>query len=163
LPPGLKAFCVGKKTLRTAEDMLEVEPILAVKNSETLVANLKESVPLGITFLYSCGSYRLNTLPQGLREAGFVVKEYVVYKTELTPHKTFRDYNVILFFSPSAVESYFSVNHWDRKTVAVSIGHSTSEALTKAGVETILIADEPNELSMLVKLHDYVKNGFIII
>jgi uroporphyrinogen-III synthase len=158
LPPGLKAFCVGKKTLRSAEDMLEVEPILAEKNSETLVTTLKETVPLGITFLYCCGSKRLDTLPLGLKAAGFVVKEYIVYKTELTPHKTFRDYNVILFFSPSAVVSYFGVNNWDKEMVAVSIGHTTSEALKKAGVGTILIADEPNELAMLGKLHDFLKN-----
>jgi len=158
LPPGLKAFCVGEKTLRTAKDLLEVEPILAVKNSESLVTTLKETVPLGITFLYCCGSNRLNTVPHGLKAAGFSVKEYIVYETELTPRKTFRDYNVILFFSPSAVESYFRVNNWDKKMVAVSIGHTTSVALTKAGVETILIADEPNELSMLGKLHDFLMN-----
>jgi uroporphyrinogen-III synthase len=100
----------------------------------------------------------LDTLPHGLKAAGFAVKEYIVYKTELTPRKIFRDYNVILFFSPSAVESYFSVNNWDKKMVAVSIGHTTSVALTKAGVETILIADEPNELSMLGKLQHFLNN-----
>ena len=158
LPPGLKAICVGEKTLRAAENMLGVKPMLAVKNSQTLLSNMKETIPSGITFLYCCGGNRLNTLPLGLKAVGFAVKEFVVYETQLTPHTTLKDYNAILFFSPSAVESYFSVNQWDKNRVAVSIGHTTSEALTKAGVERILIADEPNEIAMLSKLHDFIKN-----
>jgi uroporphyrinogen-III synthase len=47
------------------------------------------------------------------------------------------------------------VNFWDRKVVAVSIGRTTAEALKKAGVENILLADEPDEFAMLAKLHDY--------
>jgi uroporphyrinogen-III synthase len=50
------------------------------------------------------------------------------------------------------------VNNWDKKMVAVCIGHTTSEALTKAGVETVLIAEEPNEISMLGKLQHFLYN-----
>ncbi len=157
MPPGVHTVCVGEKTLHAAADFLEVLPVLVEKSSETLVSKLKETIPSGTTFIYCCGNKRLDTLPNGLIAAGFSVKEYIVYKTELTPHHTFRDYNAILFFSPSAVESYFSVNKWDSKRVAVSIGHTTSAALKNAGVEIILIADEPNEIAMLTTLRDYLQ------
>jgi uroporphyrinogen-III synthase len=95
-------------------------------------------------------------LPAGLLAAGFDVKEFVVYETVSTPHKINREYGSILFFSPSAVDSFFSVNQWNSKLVAVSIGHTTSEALKNAGVENILVANEPNELSMLARLQEYL-------
>jgi len=157
LPVGLNAVCVGKKTSDTAAEWLSVEPIHFEKNSEALLKKLKEHFPVGNSFSFFCGNKRLDTLPHGLREAGFAVGEYLVYKTELTPHKTIREYEAVLFFSPSAVESYFMVNFWDRKMVAVSIGRTTFEALKKAGVQTILLADEPNESAMLAKLHEYLK------
>jgi uroporphyrinogen-III synthase len=160
IPAGLKAVCVGNKTSDTAAEWLDVEPILSEKNSEALLNKLKERFPVGTSFFFFCGSKRLDTLPDGLREAGFGVEEYLVYKTELTPHKIIREYEAVLFFSPSAVESFFMVNFWERKMVAVSIGRTTFEKLKMAGVETILLADEPNERAMLAKLDEYLKDRF---
>ncbi len=158
LPPGLRAYVVGEKTLHKAKDLLKVEPIYAARNSQALLSTIGEMEPSEFSVLYCCGNNRLNTLPAGLKQAGYTVKEYIVYKTAPTPHITIRDYNAVLFFSPSGVESYFSVNSWNDKMVAVSIGHTTADALKNAGVKIILVADEPNELSMVCKLYDYLKD-----
>jgi uroporphyrinogen-III synthase len=159
MSPGLKAVCVGEKTLSKAVEWLEVEPIFAAKNSEALLGKLRESFSADTQFTFFCGNRRMDTLPAGLMAAGFSVKEFVIYETILTPHSIIREYAAVLFFSPSAVESFFKVNIWDRKMVAVSIGLTTAEALKKAGVENILLADEPDELAMLTKLHDFLMDG----
>jgi uroporphyrinogen-III synthase len=156
MPLGLKAVSVGEKALNTAVELLGVEALFAEKNSEVLLHKLKAAFSFGTSFIFFCGNKRLDNLPLGLLEAGFAVEEFVVYETVLTPHKINREYDIFLFFSPSAVESFFRVNNWNAKNVAVSIGHTTSDALKKAAVENILVAKEPNELSMLFKLQEYL-------
>jgi uroporphyrinogen-III synthase len=155
MPKGLKAVCVGEKTVKTAVDCLGIEAILVEKSSTELLAALLLSFSVGTTFHFFCGNKRLDTLPKGLSSSGFEVKEYLIYHTVPTPHKIFRNYDAILFFSPSAVESFFLVNEWRTGTVAVSIGLTTSQTLRKSGVENTLVAAEQNETAMMAAMHQY--------
>ncbi len=158
MPPGIKTVTVGEKALLKAVECFEAEPVFTEKNSQLLLSRLKETFTQNTSFLFFCGNHRLDTLPLGLRDAGFVVEEYIVYRTELTPHKTVRDYACILFFSPSAVQSYFTVNNWNTGMVAVSIGPTTTHSLKQAGVGHILEGREPNEMAMLERLQEYLSN-----
>lgn len=76
------------------------------KNAETL-ANLiikQENNLQKIHFF--CGNLRQDILPKILLKKKFQLLEHQVYKTKLTPIKLHRKFDKILFFSPSAVESY---------------------------------------------------------
>jgi uroporphyrinogen-III synthase len=54
---------------------------------------------------------RKETLPQALKEGGIKFNEIEVYQTALAPLKyLIENFDAIMFFSPSAVESYLSNN-----------------------------------------------------
>ena len=67
--------------------------------------------------------------------------EIEVYQTVLTSHKIDTRHNSVLFFSPSAVESYLKENEISNKT-CFCIGYTTAETL-KEKTENIIIASQP--------------------
>lgn len=89
-------------------------------------------------FIFYCGNKRLDTIPTLLRNAGKIVHEIIVYETILTPEQVQICYNGILFFSPSAVESFFSINSISEQTTFFSIGNTTSQALKQYTNNTII-------------------------
>ena len=67
--------------------------------------------------IFFCGNLRRNDLPDALRQKGITVREITVYQTSLTPVTIEKEYDAVLFFSPSAAESFFSKNSLPAKTV----------------------------------------------
>ena len=61
-------------------------------------------------FTFFCGNLRRDTLPYLLKKAQIPVIEVEVYKTTLNPKKFDQQFDAVLFFSPSGVESFFSKN-----------------------------------------------------
>jgi len=159
LPAGLRAVCVGEKTGKVAAEWLGIECVWTEKDASALLNTVRDVVKEGTSFLFLCSNKHLDILPSGIKAAGFPFKEYIIYETQLTPHKLAKTYDAILFFSPSAVESYFLVNNWNQEMVAVSIGHTTSAALQHAGVQKLIIANHPSESSMMEALQFYLKDG----
>lgn len=78
---------------------------------------------------FFCGEKRTGTLREQLTAKGVTVHEIVVYETVLTPQTIHTPYQGILFFSPSAVESFFLQNTPPAGTVYFAIGHTTAAAL----------------------------------
>jgi uroporphyrinogen-III synthase len=107
---------------------------------------------------FFCGDHRREELPSVLRQAGFVVNERVVYRTLLTPHKTERVYNGIAFFSPSAVESYFSVNTVAESTALFAIGRSTAATIKTWCSNPVVIGDQPEKDALIRKMIGYFSN-----
>jgi uroporphyrinogen-III synthase len=79
--------------------------------------------------IFFCGNLRREELPHLLSSKGITVIELQVYKTTLTPHRLDKDYEGICFFSPSAVESFFSSNPVSVGTVLFAIGPTTADAI----------------------------------
>ena len=63
--------------------------------------------------IFFCGDQRRDELPEILRQHEVVVNEIVVYQTIAVPHKIEKQYHGILFFSPSAVQSFFQKHSTD--------------------------------------------------
>ena len=80
--------------------------------------------------IFFCSRIRRDELPSLLRAADIKVHEVIVYDTQETPLAVNTDYDAVLFFSPSAVNSFFSVNHLKPETVCFTIGNTTSEVLS---------------------------------
>jgi uroporphyrinogen-III synthase len=58
-------------------------------------------------YIFSAANKRRNELPLVLTQYNIAVHELEVYTTTILEHITFKTYNGILFFSPSAVEGFF--------------------------------------------------------
>jgi len=134
-------FCVGVKTKELLElngFKVEVYMDYASDLAEiiTLIYN-KES------YTFFSGNLRKETLPKALKNAGIIFNEIEVYKTELAPFKISKEENFdgILFFSPSAVESYLTNNKITKET-CFCIGETTASALENK-TKNIVIAEQP--------------------
>lgn len=100
--------------------------------------------------LFFCGEQRRDELPGILASAGIDVQEVVVYRTELTPQKLDITADGILFFSSSAVESFFSINNIPDTAVCFAIGNTTAAAIREKNSKNIIVtAEQPTQDAML--------------
>ncbi|HRO44453.1 uroporphyrinogen-III synthase [Agriterribacter sp.] len=155
--PAWKIFCIGGATKNALLRFFNASSIIAsAKNaillSEKIMAygNVKEVV-------FICGNSRMDHLPDRLGAAGIKVNELVVYQTVSTPIATVKDYGGILFFSPSAVHSFFSINTLPVHTVLFSIGESTTAAIAAYCSNKVVTSSWPAETDMLDMVTAYFK------
>ena len=149
LPPGITALCVGKKSAAKAAEQLKAVPLLIAPDGKSLLELIKIHIPRETRLIYACAKSRLDTLPEGLKNEGYQCLEFPVYETMPAPKMVAGDFNFILFFSPSAVESYFSLNAWPPGAQGVCIGDTTANALRHHGVNDILVPSSPDENEMV--------------
>jgi uroporphyrinogen-III synthase len=107
--------------------------------------------------IFFCGDQRRDELPDQLRAKGVLLKEVVVYETMHTPQKLTKKYEGILFFSPSAVQSFFSINTLSPETVLFTIGSTTADELQAYTKNKIVIADKPGKEEVVNKAIEYFK------
>ena len=105
--------------------------------------------------IFFCGGQRRDELPSILNDAGIEVDEIAVYQTIEVPHIIKKDYHGILFFSPSAVRSFFKVNKANGKTILFAIGNTTAAEIKKFSNNKILVSDEPGKESLVQKAIEY--------
>ena len=115
----------------------------------TLIYN-KESY----TFL--SGNLRKETLPKALKSARITFNEIEVYQTTLAPFKISdqENFDGILFFSPSAVESYLT-NNKIKNEVCFCVGTTTAAALETKKIKNIVIAETPTIEEVILEVIEY--------
>lgn len=144
---GVPCLCVGGKSKALLEENgIEV---LEVAGTATALAGLIAQEYSDKTFVYYCGDRRLDVLPEALERTGVDWKECIVYNTALDVRKWDTNFDGILFFSPSGVESYM-VRNTLQEARAYCIGNTTA-AEAKKHTDRILIAAQPT-LDALVTL-----------
>ena len=105
--------------------------------------------------IFFCSRIRRDELPALLRKAGISVQEVIVYDTLETPKVANTGYDAVLFFSPSAVKSFFSANHLKPGTVCFAIGNTTAEVLSGYTRNRILASPSPVQEEMIDLLLQY--------
>jgi uroporphyrinogen-III synthase len=106
------------------------------------------------SYTFFCGNLRRAILPNTLKENGITFNETEVYETNLTSKKITNKVDGILFFSPSAVESYLKLNTIKDET-CFCIGETTAEALQNKKVKNIIIADKPSVENVIAEVLEY--------
>lgn len=124
-----KIFCIGHKTKNiVAETFGESNIIGTADYGEQLAAKvIKHPLP-GRTVFFS-GNQRRDVLPAILNLNGIELEELVVYNTIEKPQALSKTYDAILFFSPSAVRSFFTDNTISTKTQIFAIGDTTANEI----------------------------------
>lgn len=153
-----KIFCIEGATRRKAAERFGEAAIVATAGSAAELAEtiVREGWVKAVWFF--CGDLRREELPARLGEAGLDVHEVVVYRTLLTPRKIGREYDGIAFFSPSAVESFFSVNQLSAHTALFAIGGTTARAIRQYSDNPVTTSERP-EAELLINqiIHDYTE------
>jgi uroporphyrinogen-III synthase len=110
---------------------------------------------------FFCGDLRREELPALLTDNGFRVDEQIVYRTILTPQPAPDKYDGIVFFSPSAVESFFSVNTVTPDTRMFAIGATTANAIRTRCDNRVIISHRPEKSTMIRQMIDYFQTNNI--
>ena len=158
--PDWKIFCIGNTTYTLARkyfggDRITQTASTAAELAEKIIANVQER-----EVIFFCGNLRRNDLPDAVRQKGIAVREITVYQTTLSPIAVEKEYDAVLFFSPSAAESFFINNSLPIKTVLFVIGNTTAESIRKYSTNRIITADEPDKNKLIRKaIHFFTANA----
>ena len=152
--PSWDIYCMGGTTKTIIKDYFGADSIKgtgkdALSLAEGMINNGTQEA------VFFCGNIRRDELPQLLKEHQIALKEVVVYETIVTPQKITIAYDAILFFSPSAVDSFFSVNKVADKTVLFAIGNTTANAIANYSSNTVVKADSPEKDNLVKKAIEY--------
>ena len=147
-------FCVGERTA----DLLDELGFTVQESAENAAALAKIMTTdyVSESFTFFSGNLRMETLPEQLKVAGIDYNEIEVYETILMPKRIETPVEGILFFSPSAVESYLQANTITNE-MCFCIGKTTAEALEKI-TQDIIIANHPTVENVIIQcLNHYSK------
>jgi len=155
-----KIFCISGATRRAAAERFGEKAIAGVADSAVeLAAMIIGSEPPKECWFF-CGDKRREDLPERLKTAGWQVHEVVVYHTILTPQHIAKPYDAILFFSPSAVESFFSMNAIAPQVRLFAIGKTTAAAIHDKCPNPVSISERPDEqilIRQIIATHDHTQ------
>jgi uroporphyrinogen-III synthase len=149
--PGLwNICCLEAGTLDAVKKALPQCTIKATAANATALANAITALGDVREVYFICGKQRRDELPAILQQHHITVHELVVYENAATPAKMdAAAYDGVFFFSPSAVQSFFSVNTLPAATVCFAIGDTTAAALRTVTNNKIIISGSPSAYALL--------------
>lgn len=155
--PQWRIYCVGGITKETVFNFFGEKAVQGTaKNAKALAEKIIQSGNIN-EVVFFCGDQRLDELPETLKANGVTVHEVVVYKTKLLPKFVSKDYDGILFFSPSAVHSFFSDNTVSTNVVLFSIGSTTTATIKTYSSNKVLTSEWPGKENMIEMVMDFYK------
>lgn len=141
-------FCVGDKT----EALLEKNGFTVVEKAyqakalaEKIIRNHADK-----DFIFFCGDKRREELPEFLKKYNINLQEIEVYKTELNSKQIEGNFDGVMFFSPSAVQSFVLRNEFENMT-AFCIG-KTTQAEAKKYTNNIITANKASIENVIVQV-----------
>ncbi|MDR0791785.1 MAG: uroporphyrinogen-III synthase [Chitinophagaceae bacterium] len=143
--PDWKIACIGGATRQAVASFLGEDKIATTAlNAKQLAQKIIDKKNIQ-SVVFFCGKRRLDLLPETLIKSGIEVREINVYNTINTPHKIDKLYDGILFFSPSAVQSFFSLNKLNPQTIIFSIGTTTTAAIEACCANRVITCKLPEK------------------
>lgn len=146
-------FCVGEKTAELLDELGFT--VLASAAYADELAEIITTQYASESFTFFSGNLRMDTLPTRLTENNIRFNEIAVYETALTPVKIDHQPDGILFFSPSAVESFRQENTVG-DAMCFCIGTTTAKAL-QAHTPNIVIANKPTIENTIIQCLNHYK------
>lgn len=159
--PVWKIFCIGHQTKKLLTAFFGKENIIGTADNASQLADriIKDISVKKIVFFSGC--QRREELPKKIEAHGIELEELNVYQTLETPHVISKKYDGVLFFSPSAVKSFFSVNKIAEKTQIFAIGNTTAAEAKSFTRSPIIIAEHPdvnNLVNQVIRHFSKIKN-----
>ena len=155
-----KIYCIGQATRHSVVKYFGEGSIAGVAdNAKELAGAILDAKVKDIIFF--CGDQRRDELPGLLKKNSIEVKEIVVYQTIATPEKLEKNYEGILFFSPSAVKSFFGNNIPGDQVVLFAIGNTTANEIKNFSKNKVLVGDSPDAKMLLQKAIEFFQTNSI--
>ncbi len=153
--PEWRIFCMGFKTKELITTYFGAEAIAGTADNADELANeiIEQEDPEEVIFF--CGNQRRDELPGKLEKHRITVNEIVVYETLAVEHSVEKEYDAVLFFSPSAVESFFKKNKLIARTIVFAIGNTTAKTVAKFCSNKVIISKLPGKDELVTQALDY--------
>lgn len=142
-------FCIGSGTRDALVQYFGEGAIAGVANNASYLAHTIIKAGTCNEAVFFCGDQRRDELPLILSEGKIKVREVIMYRTIPVENKISQTYQGVLFFSPSAVKSFFSNNSIDPHTVLFAIGETTAGAIRKHTNNMVVISSEAGKESLV--------------
>jgi len=155
LKPDWKIYCIGYTTKQAAEKYFGNNSVKGIADNAKALAELMIEEAEADEVFFFCGDQHRKELPGALRKNGIETIEIIVYQTILLPHKIEKNYNGILFFSPTAATAFFQKNKPGDQTILFAIGDTTANEIKKYSSNKTIVSDEPLKKSLLAKAIDF--------
>lgn len=152
--PEWKIYCIRNETRLAVEKFFGKS--LIAKYAENALSLSQAIINDGIkNAIFFCGDQRMDVVPDSLKKNGIELTELVVYETRLTPVQIKENPDAVLFFSPTAVRSFFSVNTLESSTQIFAMGKTTAAALLNYTSNNIIISREADKAFVLNMAVEY--------
>jgi len=150
-----KILCIGGVTKDAVCKHFGDKSIIAsAKNASLLARKIIETGNIE-EVVFFCGDQRLDDLPETLRANKINVHEIIAYHNLQTPHDVQEDYDGILFFSPTAVHSFFLMNTIRTNVVLFSIGKTTTATIQSYCSNKVITSEWPGQENLVDKVLEY--------
>lgn len=106
-----------------------------------------------------CSDIRRDELSSKLNSKGVEVHEIIGYRTQHTPVKVEHPFQGVLFFSPSGVDSFLSVNEISH--VCFCIGEATAAHAASRGFKNVQVAEFSTPESVIKKVIQYFSKNSV--
>ncbi len=153
-----RIFCIGSATQQFVRDNFGDDCIAGTAASAAALADTIISRRISEAIFFFCGDQRRDELPEKLQQQGIRVNELVVYKTTQTPHKVEQAYDGIVFFSPSAVHSFFQVNTIPAATRLFAIGQTTADTIRSYSSNQTILSGSPEKEALIRQVTDHFQD-----
>lgn len=153
--PDWKVYCIGITTNKLVKHYFGESVIVGTATNAAELAGLIVEDRKTNKLYFFCGDQRREELPSILRNNGIRVNEIEVYQTKEVQHTLEKAYQGILFFSPSAVSSFFKSNKIADSTILFSIGITTAEEIASLSNNKIVVSDLPGKDKLVKKMMEY--------
>ncbi len=124
-------------------------------NSLELAKQIASYIPKATTIHFLGSNQRLANLPDYLQEKGFVVNEIVAYTTDAKQQILTKQYDGIVFLSPSAVNSFFNQHAIENKVVLFAIGETTAKAIQKRSQNEVVVSEGVSQTELFQTIYNY--------
>ena len=153
LQPTWSIYCIGNATRKEVEIYFAAEMIKATAaDAATLAAQMvADKVPEAV---FLCGDKRMGILPAILQAHNISLQEIVVYEMLEQPVRVSKKYDGVLFYSPSAVRSFFSVNVIAPGCILFAIGGTTASAVRELSGNEVIVTINPSKEQVV---HDAIQ------
>lgn len=153
--PDWVIYCMGNTTKKLLQESFGEHSVAGTANNAAELAERIAEESDTDEVIFFCGEQRRDELPAILRKQNIDVQEIVVYETIYTAHKISKQYQAVLFYSPSAVHSFFSVNKVPAQTILFAIGTTTANAVQQYCNNTIIIGKAPGKEELVRQAMEY--------
>lgn len=157
--PDWKVYCIGITTNKLVKHYFGETAIIGTATNAAELAGLIVEERKTNRLNFFCGDQRREELPEILRNNSIRVNEIEVYRTTEIQHQIEKVYDGILFFSPSAVSSFFKSNQVPDSTIIFSIGATTAAEVQLNSKNKIVVSELPGKDSLVKKMiHHFISN-----